>query len=245
MDGQLLGESRISRSSIQRTLNICSAPKKKSKMAPKVNGERRSIMIRRLVILAAISSLAACSQQDTQIEEEARYLGQTASQWVDQLGNSQDRDEAFDALTRGERESLPVLVELLQHRDWNVRSCAVLGLNEMKGDAKPALPDLIKAAGDEYLTVRYSAMGAIGNIGPEAKEAVPVLIENLEAYDRTMPDLKGPSRYYGDVRAAAAMALGKIGSEAGQAIPDLEKLKREDPSIESEVDTALKAIRAP
>lgn len=200
-------------------------------------------MIRRLLIFAAISSVLACSQQDTRIEEEVRYLDQTARQWASQLGSSQSRDEAFDALTRGDGESLSVLVELLQHRDWNVRSCAVLGLKEMKGDAEPALPDLIRAVGDEYLTVRYSAMGAIGNIGPEAKEAVPALIENLEAYERTMPDLKGPKRYYGDVRAAAAMALGKIGSEAGEAIPDLEKLQREDPSTKSEVDAALKAIR--
>ena len=201
-------------------------------------------MIRRLVVIAVASLLLTCSQDGTQTEGGTRFQGRTSSQWVDRLGSSQGM-EAFSALTSGDRESLPVLVELLQHSNMNARNCAVLGLARMQGDIKPALPHLIKAAGDEYLTVRYSAMGAIGNIGPEAKEAVPVLIGNLKVYESTMPDLKGPKRYYADVRVAAVIALGKIGPAAGQAIPDLEKLGLEDPSVKSEVDEALKAIRVP
>ena len=65
---------------------------------------------------------------------------------------------------------------------------------------------------------RISAADALGQIGPEAKSAVPDLIEVLKDDD-------------GHVRESATVALGKIGPEAKAAVPYLiEVLKNKDKS---------------
>src|SRR5262249_23615466 len=65
--------------------------------------------------------------------------------------------------------------------------------------------DLLK---DDSGTVRHTAAGALGRIGPEAKAAVPALTNLLKDHDDR-------------VRDAAAWALGLMGPESKAAVPTL------------------------
>ena len=56
---------------------------------------------------------------------------------------------------------------------------------------------------------RLRIVEALGRIGPESKEAVPLIARSLK------------DDYDPNVRAAAAEALGEIGSEATEAVPAL------------------------
>ena len=69
-------------------------------------------------------------------------------------------------------------------------------------------------AGEDDLLFRHRAQLALAAIGPEAKDAVPVLIESLDSNDR-------------EVRGSACYALGKIGAAAAEAVPALEKKLQE------------------
>jgi serine/threonine-protein kinase len=76
--------------------------------------------------------------------------------------------------------------------------------------------------------VRAEAARALGDLGPDAKNAVPALIAVLDD-----PDI--------DVRAGAIHALERIGSGAAKAIPPLIRLSKSDES-ESVHNLASKAI---
>ena len=61
---------------------------------------------------------------------------------------------------------------------------------------------------------RRHAQLALSAIGPEAKDAIPLLIESLAAEDL-------------EVRGTACYALGKMGAAAAEAVPVLEKRLQE------------------
>ena len=83
---------------------------------------------------------------------------------------------------------------------------------------------------DEEGSVRKVAAEALGGIGPEAKTAVPALIEAL----------KNEHEY---VRATVALALGGIGPEAKAAAPALkEALKDEYELVRKATGEALREI---
>ena len=105
--------------------------------------------------------------------------------------------------------------------------------------------------------------GALNNIGPDAKEAVPALIEALKDEDKTArqnaaealgnmgPDAKDAvptlietlKDKYGAVRRAAADALGSIGPDAEEAVPALiEALKNKDGTVHRAAASALGSI---
>ena len=92
------------------------------------------------------------------------------------------------------------------------------------------MPALIKGLADSNAQCRFWSASALGNIGPEAKQAVAALTKMLR---------DTPARN----RARAAQALGKIGPDARTAVPDLKRLKQDkDPSVRHEVDLALKTL---
>jgi HEAT repeat protein len=98
-------------------------------------------------------------------------------------------------------------VELLGRKDY------------FDGRLNPAMP----------LLHRQSA-AALGELGPEAKIAVPALIGALKNEDAR-------------VRQAAAEALGKIGPDAHKAVPSLHQaLKDTDSAVSAAAAAALKKI---
>lgn len=105
------------------------------------------------------------------------------------------------------------------------------GFNSYEDVIQPSsVSILIKALGDSNRWVRISAAVALGQIGPEAKEAVPSLIKALGDSDPGM-------------RYRAAEALGKIGSEAKEAIPALLKaLGDNEPEVCMVADSAIAKI---
>jgi len=91
--------------------------------------------------------------------------------------------------------------------------------------------DLIEKLKSDNYEGKISAAGALGRIGPEAKEAVPALAEALKSLSL-------------DVRDYAVNALGKIGPEAKEAVPALtEALK--DLDFKWDAVKALGKIGAP
>ena len=92
----------------------------------------------------------------------------------------------------------------------------------------------IKELKNPSYVARMRAANALSNLGPEAKQAIPDLIELL-----------GDSEPL--VRWAAADTLGHFGSDARDALPTLKKLAAEDkdPRARASAEWAVKAISTP
>ncbi len=102
-----------------------------------------------------------------------------------------------------------------------------------KAPARDAVPHLIARLKDPNPSVRRAAAGDLGQIGAEAKDAVPHLVDLL---------LKDPDK---GVRRAAASSLGQIGPAAKDAVPHLvELLKDPDADVRRAAAGALGGIGA-
>ena len=75
------------------------------------------------------------------------------------------------------------LAAMLKSEDYPIRLEAADTLASMEQAAEPAIPNLIVAIDDENVWVSDGAIEALGAIGPDAKAAVPKIIEMLgESY---------------------------------------------------------------
>jgi CheY-like chemotaxis protein len=84
---------------------------------------------------------------------------------------------------------------------------------------------------DKERKVRQEAAGALGEIGPGASDAVPVLVKALDDENA-------------NVRQSAAYVLGQIGPSASEAVPKLiEALETEEVAMRSVVARALGRIK--
>jgi HEAT repeat protein len=92
------------------------------------------------------------------------------------------------------------------------------GIKGMKKAGRFVIFTIAKGLENDDPKVRYRAAGALGKMGPAAKDAVPLLIKRLNRKDERM--------MY--VRRAAAWALGKIGPAAQSAIEALEHMAKHD-----------------
>jgi HEAT repeat protein len=135
-----------------------------------------------------------------------------------------DRYEIREALTKVSSfgkdgmKALSAVRMCLTHEDPFIRSAAAITIDEMNAE-NVVFTELIKLLDDKdrYFGPRFYAALAIGDMGPEATDAIPKLIELLEADD--------PSRW------AAAEALGEIGDAAKEAIPKLEELLEDESEL--------------
>src|SRR5207237_6054407 len=104
--------------------------------------------------------------------------------------------------------AMPTLIDALGNdRSEEVRRSAASALGSMGPEAVPAL---INALRDQDPYTRGYAADSIGRNGPEAKAAVPALIEILKNKDES-----------GEIRGKAANSLGRIGPDAHVAVPFL------------------------
>lgn len=103
--------------------------------------------------------------------------------------------------------AVPVLTPFLQSEHSVVASRA---LSRYRGEAAPALKDLLAVLQDESLDseTRWNAARTLGKLGPEGIDALPVLIEYCEHPEDT-------------IREHSAEAIGDIGPLAVDGIPAL------------------------
>lgn len=114
------------------------------------------------------------------------------------------------------------------------------------GQATPkSIPVLIAGLSDRNLNVRYLSATAIKNLGPQAADAVPALIQSLNTFPGSKPELEGPDRYFPDVRAVSAEALQSIGPAAKAAISALQNTAARDPDagVRESAQAALKVLQ--
>jgi HEAT repeat protein len=131
---------------------------------------------------------------------------------------------------------IPALIDLLD-TPWDARKFYIYGQakNALAEIGPPTIPALIRAMTEpKPLSHRAVACpNALAEIGPAAKDAVPVLIEAMK--DKT------PGTH--EIRKSAANALEAIGPDAREALPVLiESLNDVEGAVRHRVATAIVAI---
>jgi len=116
--------------------------------------------------------------------------------------------------------------QTLADADRNVRLAAARCYWVLTGDTKETIPVLIDGLRAPMTQSAHwcDAAGTIGEIGPPAKEAVPLLVEMLEGKRESLDRAKvyiGPPFPWYHVRTDAAIALGRIGPDAKAAVKPL------------------------
>ena len=142
-------------------------------------------------------------------DQGPHYGGKPASFWLNQLqdSNPKFRVEAVEALgsiAKKNKGLIPVLVSALSDKSDNVGGSAVSALGSLGLDAVPALLEVLKDKKSPKQVSRAAA--AVGQVGPDAKAAVPVLTSALKMDDWA-------------VRVSAIYSLGGIGPDAKTALP--------------------------
>lgn len=138
------------------------------------------------------------------------------------------------AATASAEPTVADLVKTLSSNDTVELFLAIQALAAKGPEAAPAVPDLIKILGDDKRSnqLRVESAHALGEIGPAAKDAVPVLLETVKARESAL-------------RGYSAKALGCIGPDAAAAVKPLAVLVRDsDPAVRLQAARALGAIKS-
>jgi HEAT repeat protein len=142
------------------------------------------------------------------------------------------------------REALPGLKEMVNDPKAEVvlRVQAMRMLWRLKEPAEPLVAALVEVVTADQSPAGVQALEALGEMGPDAKPALPVLLKLLQ--DRSIP-LSG--KYWGPPhRAAVIHAIGGIGPEARTAVPLLlDCLKTKDYAVRMEVAMAVANMGPP
>jgi HEAT repeat protein len=120
-----------------------------------------------------------------------------------------DTISAFGRPKQGVKELLAVL----DRREPRLRVAAVFALSRVGTDDPAVLKTVLGQLKPEHYGDYYRVVvGAVGNFGPKAKDAVPALIEILKKSE-------WKRREFMFLEEAAIETLGKIGSDAKEAAP--------------------------
>jgi HEAT repeat protein len=152
----------------------------------------------------------------------------------------QRRLELYRELRQLGNDALPALSRGLMDPDVRIRKNVALVLNVLGGNwfdrsqpkmnLLPCLPALLTALKDSDASVRAWAAQAIGEIGPDAAEAVPALVTLLRNEDEGS-------------RNSAAIGLRGIGRVAKDALPALrETLSDPSPDVRRFAMQAIQRI---
>ena len=113
------------------------------------------------------------------------------------------------AILSKDEQTLNILRKLLYHEQEDMRSAAAFALSLIGPSAKDAVYDLTQCLEDNSLHVVVSATRALGNIGSDASDALPILYE-MEAND---PLKEWEGELY-SVREYVLEAIAKIGNSS-------------------------------
>jgi HEAT repeat protein len=200
---------------------------------------------------------AALSDRDAEVRAAAAWRLETAGALTEPaipklqaaLGDEQEivrtaAARALGALGPKARSASLALLAALDDPRANVRAEAAQALARIELTAE-AIPALTRALRHRDSYVRAFAAWTLGNLGPEAKDAVPALAAVLgpddtagvvaaalarigpaaaQAVPALVADLHGPDA---GRRWRAARTLGRIGSTAAAAVPDLQAALRD------------------
>lgn len=150
---------------------------------------------------------------------EAVYEGKTATEWARELWSSdyETRRRAGYALRKlGPRaaDAIPLVAQLLRHRNQRMRTSAS---NALANIGPAAIPAILEALKEKRSGVREAAIRALPSKGEGASAAVPILLRVVQDPDE-----------HEDVVAFAATRLGSHGTGARAAIPTFTKLLRDE-----------------
>lgn len=134
------------------------------------------------------------------------------------------REAAAQAVGQMGPEALPALVRMLDHDDKYVRRHAVWAMGKLGPLARPALRDLGAALKDADPRAASGAAQALGNLGTDGAEAVPLLAEAMRGTNIVLCRL-------------AAKALSQIGPPALSTL--IAHLQHTDPFVRGESALAL------
>jgi HEAT repeat protein len=173
----------------------------------------------------AISSLIAVVQDERAGEILNERGARSGKGFYEVFKDHSVRSAAAEALGKIgpiARPAVPSLIQALKDVNPFVRLDAAVAMRRIEGNGARAVPVLIDLLTERSETQRQEllwseAANALGEIGPDAKQAVPALIRVL-------------SLGSGEARDQAASALGKIGSLAKAAEPELLKALKGDRS---------------
>jgi HEAT repeat protein len=188
---------------------------------------------------------------DRRADDQDRILGIWARMALMRMDNMVSKDH-LGAITR-----------MLSRPELVTRIAAAQALGTMAHDAKPAVPDLIKALGDREPLCRQIVAQALGHIG-ERTETVPALSRTLKDDDAAVRasaagglglmkedarDAVNALRTRLDeekepvVQAALIWALGEIGPAAKSSLPSLEQIvKKEGEELKKMAQDAIEKI---
>jgi hypothetical protein len=178
-------------------------------------------------VLLLLAFTLFCPSASAQ-KPEPKYKGKPLAYWVERLQKGEtDKDqyeaaEAIKGFGPDANSAVPTLIEMLiNDRSANFRFLVRQILCDISHTAKGTVPELVKRLkelqtqkpGEEIQSKNISDMAGLieilGNIGPDAKDAVPVLIvalDNLELRDEVV------------------RALCYIGPNAKDAIPAIRRV---------------------
>ncbi len=163
--------------------------------------QRKSSMKILLTILGLVLMIVV---SDDLFAQKLRYKGRTLKQWQVDMSDldSDTRINAIDAISTFGKDGVPILIQALADKNYDVRIYAIRALGTIGQEARDAVPALIKSLDDEYLTIFVAE--ALGKIGQSAEDAVPSLLER--AKHEFKKDFKN-SRYFDAVKYLEAAAL--------------------------------------
>jgi HEAT repeat protein len=130
------------------------------------------------------------------------------------------------------REAIPALKEILAQSDefYGIEYAPLVA----QIDPAEVVPFLARLVAHGEYPIRKDAAALLAEMGPDAKEAIPNLIDSLKEKSYFKSE---------DWRAESARALGNMGPDAKEAVPQIAKLLAdEDQAIRREALKALQKI---
>ena len=152
--------------------------------------------------------------------------------------------DALGAIGSPAWRAAPGLIELIEDDTGRVRVAAALALGKV-GSSGEVMTALLEALEYQFLDIRFAAVEALGEIGPDAAEAIDDIIQllegakgdNLETTCNALVKI-GPEAVPGlidalddtnfNIRVGAVTALGKFAADAADALPELKKMVNGD-----------------
>jgi HEAT repeat protein len=184
----------------------------------------RRVLVSSIALLLALPVTALADSKDD--------VAALIKQLKDKDPNARSKAaRALENIDPAAKDAVPLLIEVLKDRDpgYPLAPIAAKALGRLGSAAVPALMETLEVKDGR---VQAYAATALMRIGPDAKPAVPALIEVVKKY-------KDPAHL---ARLNAIAALGKIGPGAKEAVPTLAEVAKDKPPMSAARLAAVTAL---